>query len=50
MPNLRLIFIFTESTCLKLLVHPNLVALSITSQEIGRGGALLPPNQNRTIK
>ena len=30
---------------------PNLVALPITSQELGRGGgAFLPPNQNSTIK
>ena len=28
----------------------NLVTLPITSQELGRGGAFLPPNQNRTIK
>ena len=30
---------------------PNLVALPITNQELGRGGgAFLPPNQNSTIK
>ena len=29
---------------------PNLVALPISSQELGRGWAFLPPNQNRTIK
>ena len=28
----------------------NLVTLPITSQELGRGGGFLPPNQNRTIK
>ena len=29
---------------------PNLVTLSITIQELGRGVWLSPPNQNRTIK
>ena len=30
---------------------PNLVALSITSKELGRGGFFAPPpNQNSTIK
>ena len=29
---------------------PNLVALPITSQELGRGGFFVPPNQNSTIK
>ena len=29
---------------------PNLVALPITSQELGRGAFCPPPNQNRTIK
>ena len=29
---------------------PNLVALPIASQELSRGGAFLPPNQNSTIK
>ena len=29
---------------------PNLVALPITSQELGRGAFLPPPNQNSTIK
>ena len=29
---------------------PNLVALPITSQELGRGGFFAPPSQNRTIK
>ena len=29
---------------------PNLVALPITSQELGRGGFFAPPNQNSTIK
>ena len=28
----------------------NLVTLPVTSQELGRGGGFLPPNQNRTIK
>ena len=28
----------------------NLVTLPNTSQELGRGGAFLPPNQNSTIK
>ena len=40
----RLIFTFTESAS-------NLVALPITSQELGRGAFLPPPpDQNRTIK
>ena len=29
---------------------PNLVALPISSQELGKGAFLPPPNQNRTIK
>ena len=29
---------------------PNLVALPITSQELGRGGFFAPPNQNSNIK
>ena len=49
MANLRLIFIFTNIKCLRLLA--NFVALPITIQELGKGGgAFLPSNQNRTIK
>ena len=29
---------------------PNLVALPITKEELGRGGFFAPPNQNSTIK
>ena len=50
MANLRLISIFIESKCLKLLAH-QIWWLPIISQELGRGGgAFLPPNQNGTIK
>ena len=45
----RLIFIFTEEYIPKAFSTPSLVALNITSQELGRG-AFLPPNQNSTIK
>ena len=45
MSKARLIFMFSESTCPETISKQNLVALPITTQELG-GGLYCPLNQN----